>query len=99
MKRTLLALVILAFGFASCNKEPQLPTKAQINQKIDSLTTVRIKESDEQAQRDLQHRIEIEVKVKADSIVSANAKRATDSLNKPKVNAAAPRPRILGNVK
>jgi hypothetical protein len=98
MKRTLLALIILGIGFASCNKEPQPLTKKEIKQKIDSITSVRIKESDAQAQRDLQHRIEIEVKVKADSILNATLQHAKDSLNKPKVNTQPARPHILGNI-
>ena len=71
MKKTLLALIILATGFSACNKEPQQLTRAQINQKIDSIAAARIKELDQQSQQDLDHRIKIEVKVKADSIVNS----------------------------
>ena len=73
MKRTVLAIavIVMGLGFTSCNKEPQPLTKAQIKQKVDSITSVRIKESDERAQRDLELRIKIDVKVKADSIVNA----------------------------
>jgi len=72
MKRTLLALTILGIGFTACNKEPKPLTKQEIQQKIDSITAYRIKELDEMAQKDLEHRIKIEVKVKADSIINAD---------------------------
>lgn len=94
MKRTFLVLIIAAFGFASCNKEPQPMTKAEIRQKIDSITTVRIKESDAQAQKDLRHRIEIEVKVKADSIATTMMKQVKDTTTKPK----APALHVMGGV-
>ena len=85
MKNTLLALIILATGFSACNKEPQQLTKEQINQKIDSIVAYRVKELDEQYQRDLEHRIKIEVKVKADSIVNAAIKQnTTDTVKKNK---------------
>ena len=98
MKRILLPLIVLGFGFASCNKEPQPLTKAEIKQKIDSLTSIRMKESDEQAQRDLQHRIDIEVMVKADSILNATLQHAKGSANKPKATAQPAKPHILGNI-
>jgi len=92
MKRTFLALILLA-GLASCSKEPQPMTKAEKQHKIDSLTAVRIRESDAQAARDLQHRIEIEVKVKADSIATI-LRAAKDTANKPKpATPAAPIPK------
>ena len=93
-----MALIILGIGFASCNKEPQPLTRQQIKQKIDSITSIRIKESDAQAQRDLQHRIEIEVKVKADSILHATLQHAKDSANKPKTVILPVKPHILGNI-
>jgi hypothetical protein len=77
MKNILLAL-LLVLGVASCNKEPEPLTKEEIKHKIDSLTAERIKESDEQAKRDLNHRMKIEVKVKVDSILNASmAKKDT----------------------
>jgi len=76
MKKALLALILISgVGFTACNKEPVPLTKEQIKQKIDSITAYRIKELDEMAQKDLEHRIKIEVKVKADSIVNAAMQR------------------------
>lgn len=87
MKKTLLAIVIFATGFSACNKDPQPLTTAQINQKIDSIVASRVKELDAQSQQDLEHRIKIEVKVKADSIVNALQHKTTDSVakNKPAI--------------
>ena len=74
MKKAILALVVLALGVASCNKEPQQLSRQQIKQKIDSITQVRISESDMQAHIDLERRIKIEVNAKADSIVEAQSR-------------------------
>ena len=91
MNKTLLAFVLLVLGFSSCRKEPKGLTSAEIKYKIDSITKVRIVESDEQAKRDLDHRIKIEVKVKVDSIVNArlNQAKATQP-TKPKAMRNAP---------
>ena len=66
-------------------------TKAEIKHKIDSITSVRMKESDLQSQRDLEHRIVIEVKVKADSIANVLLKQAKDTTNKSKVANQQPK--------
>jgi two-component sensor histidine kinase len=67
--------MFLSLVFASCSKEPQPLTRQEISRKIDSLTKVRIDESNEQAKRDLDHRIKIEVKVKVDSILNAQLRQ------------------------
>ena len=74
MKNAILALVVIALGVLSCNKEPQQLSKQQIKHQIDSITQVRISESDIQAHIDLERRIKIEVKAKADSIVEAQSR-------------------------
>ena len=71
MRNVLFGLIVVGFGFASCNKEVTPLTKQEIKQKIDSITNARIKELDHLSQRDLDHRIKIEVKVKVDSMVNA----------------------------
>jgi len=71
MRKILPAFILLALVIASCNKEPQPLTKQEIKQKVDSITSIRIKESDELSRIDLDRRIKIEVKVKVDSIVNA----------------------------
>jgi len=63
---------IAVFTLYSCSKPSTPPlTKEEIKQKVDSITKSRIKELDEMSERDLQHRIKIEVKIAADSIVKA----------------------------
>ena len=71
MRNILRSLVVICVVFASCKKEPQPMSRLQMQYTIDSLTQVRIRESDEQAKRDIEDRIKIEVKVKVDSIVNA----------------------------
>jgi len=91
MKKILFVLLVSGFGFASCNKEPVPLTKEEIKQKVDSIMKVRILESDEQAKMDLERRIKIEVKVKADSILFAQLQQASkDTAKKP--NAVPPPP-------
>jgi hypothetical protein len=81
IKRLFLFLFIVS-AFASCVKEEQPMTKRQIAQKVDSITTIRMKDLDEQARIDLERRIKIEVKVKVDSILNASQvqKIKSDSL-------------------
>ncbi len=72
MNKLLLLCVVVAVCFSSCDKEAPLPlTKEQITSQIDSITRLRVQEVDERAKKDLEHRIKIEVKVKADSIRQA----------------------------
>lgn len=77
MKRLVLVMFMAGFGFTSCNKqqEPVL-TKEEIKKKVDSITAIRARESDLRSQRDLQHRMKIEVKVKVDSILNARSQQA-----------------------
>jgi hypothetical protein len=81
MNKIVLVLSILAISCISCNKVKPVPlTKEQIQQRIDSITIMRLHEVDERAQKDLEHRIKIEVKIKADSILQTLLqKQATDS--------------------
>jgi len=77
----------------SCNKEqPIALTKAQINKKIDSLSRIQMQESNEQAKRDLEHRIKIEVKVKVDSILNAQQRLKTKDTS---TKAAVPKKKPL----
>ena len=74
----------------ACNKDqPQPLTKLEIQQKIDSLTNIRVKELDQMAQIDLDHRIKIEVKVKVDSILNARflEQRRIDSATNSRLQA------------
>ena len=85
MRKIIIALSILSITWTSCTKEksPQVLTQRQIRHQVDSIMTERNKELEQQGQKDLQSRLKIEVKVKADSIVTAR-------LNPPKVQPAKP---------
>jgi len=87
MKRTFFALAIVVLGLAACSKDPEPLTKAQMQAKADSITAYRIKELDEQARLELEHRMKIEVKVKVDSMVNATLHPAdTATKKKPPIN-------------
>jgi hypothetical protein len=84
MKRTYYLLLFIPL-WTSCEKQVQKTlTKQEIQNKIDSIVTIRLKEVDEQANLELNHRIKIEVKVKADSILQTL--KAKDSNNTYKLN-------------
>lgn len=56
----------------SCNKEVRKElSKEEIQKRIDSISHEKLLEVEEQAQKELEYRIKIEVKVKADSIREA----------------------------
>ena len=69
MNKTLLTIVAGLTLTISCNKEVKIPlTKQEIQTRIDYISKKRLQEVDETAQKELEYRIKIEVKVKADSI-------------------------------
>lgn len=57
------------FALFSCNSKEKIMSEEDFTAKVDSLTEIRIREVERQAHELLDHRIAIEVKVKADSIV------------------------------
>ena len=66
-----LAIIALAFIFASCgNKEKQM-SDSERQARVDSLVGIRLEEINRQAMEDRDRRMSIEVKAKADSIVQA----------------------------
>jgi hypothetical protein len=72
MNKLMLLGVLFATCLASCDKEPPKPlTQEQIRDRIDSITRIRLIDVEEKAKTELEHRIKIEVKVKADSILQA----------------------------
>jgi hypothetical protein len=89
MKRfVLLFTVIVLIGTViSCTKEAPPPSKKEINAAIDSLVSQRVQDLQAQASADLDRRIAIEVKAKADSILDAR-------LNPP----AKPKPPVRGRL-
>lgn len=79
MKRTYYLLLFIPL-LTSCEKQVQKTlTKQEIQNKVDSIVAIRLKEVDEQANLELNHRIKIEVKVKADSILQAQKAKDTNN--------------------
>jgi hypothetical protein len=70
MKYILYAAAAIVF-ISSCKTKNEGITRSEINAKIDSLVGVRVVEVNQQAMEDLDRRMAIEVKAKADSIVAA----------------------------
>ncbi len=83
MKRLLFVFLFIGIGLYSCNKEVATLSKEEFKRKTDSLVQARKQESDAQAKIDLDHRIKIEVKVMADSILNARMQRARRDTLKP----------------
>lgn len=81
MKKIFAAFLISSLGLIACNKEvqPKPLTPKEIARKADSIVAVRLHDLDAQSQKDLSHRMKIEVKVKADSILQALAPTSQDS--------------------
>ncbi len=74
MLRKLFWVVFAGVALFSCNKEKAVErvfSKEEIKHKVDSIATVRKKEIEENAKRDLNLRKKIQVKLKADSLVDA----------------------------
>jgi|GEM_PF-1802508 len=73
MRKLTVILSVLSLTWASCSKEPvnKPLTPAQMKHQIDSAMAVRTRELEQEGQKDLQSRLKIEVKVKADSIINA----------------------------
>ncbi len=87
MRRILFYVLIPAILLSACSKEQAVPelTAAQRKQKVDSIMTIRNAEVEVAARMDLQLRSKIEVKVKADSIITARSsgvKRDTSKAGK-----------------
>ncbi len=76
MKAIKLSIVLACLFTVSCKKEVQVIRPEVIKGKIDSIVNVRFRELDANAQRDLDYRITIELRVKADSIYNARLKAA-----------------------
>ena len=76
MKIPIVLFAIAFVGLGSCKKEVQVIRPEVIKGKIDSIVNVRFRELDDNARRDLDYRITIELKVKADSIFNARQKAA-----------------------
>jgi hypothetical protein len=85
MSKLTITGVAVALMLSACSKEVKKPlSKEAIQRQIDSIAQARMREMERDAQKELEHRIKIEVKVKADSILqekmrSASQEQTTDS--------------------
>jgi hypothetical protein len=75
---------LLFFAVSSCNEEEKQFSETAIHAKADSIVGARAMELNQQAMDDLEKRMAIEVKAKADSIIAAR------NPNNPKRAAATP---------
>jgi|GEM_PF-2355029 len=69
--RIIIAFLAVLAVLQGCNKTPKPISREALIHQMDSITNARINELYQQAQVDLERRIPIEVKPKADSIVNA----------------------------
>lgn len=68
--KKIMILFLAAIAIQSCSKEEPKPlTKEEIAQQVDSIAKQRIKLVEEEATKELEYRMKIEVKIKADSIL------------------------------
>ena len=79
MKKPVVLLVCFSM-FLSCTKEKQSISRQVVKKRVDSILAVKIPQVEQDANRDLEHRIVIELRVKSDSIV--RMKLSGDTLNK-----------------
>ena len=71
MKQYLVATALGVLLFAGCKEKNTELSPSAIQAKVDSLVGIRMEELNNQAMDDLDRRMSIEVKAKADSIVAA----------------------------
>ncbi len=71
MKNRFFAAITALFLFASCSQKENNNTETSIHARADSAIGVQMQEINQRAMDDLEKRMAIEVKAKADSIVAA----------------------------
>lgn len=71
MKKGYLFAIIVSIAFASCAQKEKAISQSEIQAKVDSIVGTKIGDINRQAMEDLDRRMTIEVKAKADSIVAA----------------------------
>lgn len=89
MKYLVPALAI-AFVFASCNTKTEQHSDSYIHSKVDSIVGSRLQEMNAKSMEDLDQRMTIEVKAKADSIIASRQEKALKST--PVDGTRAPKP-------
>lgn len=73
MKKGYFFAVITTIVFTACAQKEKAISQSEIQAKVDSIVGTKIGEINRQAMEDLDRRMTIEVKAKADSIVAAAA--------------------------
>lgn len=73
MNKFVCVLIASSLTLVSCAEKEHTFKQSEIDAKIDSLVALRIAELNRRAMDDLEDRIAIEVKAKADSILAARA--------------------------
>lgn len=83
MNKLIVFALCVIFTITACSddKNKQL-TESEVHARVDSLVGVKMEELSKQAMEDLDHRMSIEVKAKADSIVAAKTGKI-DTTQKP----------------
>lgn len=71
MKKAGIGLLFIALFFAACKSKDEAITRSQEQAKVDSMVALKVEEVNRLAMEDLDRRMSIEVKAKADSIVAA----------------------------
>jgi len=64
-------LMLLVLGTAACTEKKNVMSQSEINMKVDSLMAIRMQDMNMKYMEDLNNRMTIEVKAKADSINAA----------------------------
>lgn len=82
MNKTAVLLLAAIIGLGACKAKKQAITQSRIDAKVDSLVAIKMEEINMQAMEDLDRRMAIEVKAKADSIVQAVMAADTSSATK-----------------
>jgi hypothetical protein len=72
MKKAGTGLVLIALAFTACKSKDEAITRSQEQAKVDSMVALKVEEVNRLAMEDLDRRMSIEVKAKADSIVAAH---------------------------
>lgn len=82
-----LALIALAIaGTTACKNKTQAISQSEMKARVDSLVAIKMQEINIQAMEDLDRRMAIEVKAKADSLVQI-CKGITDTTNPSRLQA------------
>lgn len=83
MRKTVPGSALLVSLLMACNDKQQTLSDSAMHAKVDSIVGVRMIDLNRQSMEDLDHRIAIEVKAKADSIVAARIQPKDTTAKKP----------------